>query len=242
MTDMMKQDHWRSLIAEILQAGTISIPHSLLKFYRRLQLNETQTMLIIQLLAFRQRDGKTFPTVYELEEIMAINGKKVAQHLQELVTKRYINIIEETDENGLRATRYDFQPLYEKLAACCVQEMGQHLEQAEEKRETGMVTTFEQEFGRPLSPMECELLVKWLEEDKLSDELILAALKEAVFAGKLNFKYIDRILFEWKRNRVQTVEQAKQHALQFRKKGAIYQAADKQQQTDDFPFYNWLKS
>ena len=115
-------------------------------------------------------------------------------------------------------------------------------DQIEEERETGFVTKFEREFGRPLSPMECEILVKWLDEDKLSDDLILAALKEAVFAGKLNFKYIDRILFEWKRNRVETVEQAKQHASQFRKKGALYQSSGQKRQVDDFPFYNWLQS
>lgn len=238
----MKHDHWRELIVETLQSGNVNIPHGLLKYYKQLQLNEAQAMLLIHLLSFRQHDGKTFPTVYELQERMALSGQEVVEHLRQLVGKQYITIVEETDENGLRSSRYDFQPLFGKLADCCLQEMGQYIDRAEDERETGLVTKFEREFGRPLSPIECELLVKWLEEDKLSDDLIIAALKEAVFAGKLNFKYIDRILFEWQRNRVQTVEQAKQHALKFRKKGAIYDAPEKKQQTDDFPFYNWVKS
>lgn len=238
----VKHDQWRDLIVETLREGSVNIPHGLLKFYKQLKLNEEETMLLIHLLAFRQREGKTFPTIHELQERMAVAKKDVANHLRQLVSKQYIAILEETDENGLRSTRYDLQPLFEKLADCYMLQMGQRIDRMEEERETGLVTKFEQEFGRPLSPMECEILVKWLEEDKLSDELILAALKEAVFTGKLNFKYIDRILFEWKRNRVQTVEQAKQHAFKFRKKGAIYEATDKKQQPDDFPFYNWVKS
>lgn len=238
----MKHNHWRRLIVESLQAGTVNIPYSLLKFYKQLKLNEAEVMLLIHLLSFRQLEGKTFPTVYELQERMTVAGNDVVEHLRQLVGKQFIEIVEETDENGLRSTRYDLQPLFERLVDCYLKQFGQHIDQMEEERETGLVTTFEREFGRPLSPMECEILVKWLEEDKLSDDLILAALKEAVFTGKLNFKYIDRILFEWKRNRVQTVEQAKQHALKFRKKGAIYETADKKQPTDDFPFYNWVKS
>lgn len=241
MTDN-KRDHWHDLIVKTIQSGTINLPYSLLKYYKRLQLNETETMLIIHLFAFRQHDGKTFPTMYELAERMTVSSKDVAQHLQALVAKQYITMVEEVNENGLRATRYDLQPLYEKLATCYLQDVGHHLEQEDENRESGMVTTFEQEFGRPLSPMECEMLVKWLDEDKLSDELILAALKEAVFAGKLNIKYIDRILFEWQRKNVKSVEQAKQHALQFRKKGSIYQANEQQQRSGEFPFYNWLNS
>lgn len=75
---------------------------------------------------------------------------------------------------------------------------------------------FEQEFARPLSPMEYETISSWIDEDRYSEELILMALKEAVFAGKLHLRYIDRILIEWSRNRVRTAEQAKEYAQRFR--------------------------
>lgn len=238
----MNQNDWRQLMVTSLQSGTVNIPYGLLKFYKQLNLSEAEAMLLMHILSFREIEGKTFPTVHELQERMSVPAKDVVKYLRELVKKQYIAIVEETDENGLRGSRYDVQPLFEKLADCYIQQMGARVIQKEEQREAGLVTKFEQEFGRPLSPMECEILVKWLEEDRLSDELILAALKEAVFTGKLNFKYIDRILLEWKKNNVNNVEQAKQHALKFRKKGSIYQSTEKRQHTDDFPFYNWLKS
>ena len=49
--------------------------------------------------------------------------------------------------------------------------------------------------------MELETISGWVDADRYPDELILLALKEAVFAGKLHFRYIDRILLEWSRNR-----------------------------------------
>lgn len=89
------------------------------------------------------------------------------------------------------------------------------------KQEGELYQQFEQEFARPLSPIEAETLSMWLDEDKHSAELISAALREAVVSGKLNFRYIDRILFEWKRNSIKTVEEAKAHSERFRKKARL---------------------
>ena len=75
---------------------------------------------------------------------------------------------------------------------------------------------FEKEFGRPLSPMECETISGWLDQDRYPEELILLALKESVFAGKVHFRYIDRILLEWSRNRVKNAQDVKQYAQKFR--------------------------
>ena len=58
-----------------------------------------------------------------------------------------------------------------------------------DKEERNLFTIFEKEFGRPLSPMELETISGWVDADRYPDELILLALKEAVFAGKLHFRY-----------------------------------------------------
>ena len=83
-------------------------------------------------------------------------------------------------------------------------------------RRKDLFTVFESEFARPLSPMEYETIVNWLDQDKYSDSLIMTALKEAVFAGKVHFRYIDRILMEWQRNRITTPEEAKAYTERFR--------------------------
>lgn len=79
-----------------------------------------------------------------------------------------------------------------------------------------LFSIFEKEFGRPLSPMECESISGWVDEDRYPEELILLALKESVFAGKVHFRYIDRILLEWARNRVKNAQDVKAYSQKFR--------------------------
>ena len=79
----------------------------------------------------------------------------------------------------------------------------------------------------------------WLDEDHHDADIIKSALREAVISGKLNFRYIDRILFEWKKNGVKTIEQAKSHGQKFRS----YQKSNPKEpevKKEPLPFYNWL--
>ncbi len=57
---------------------------------------------------------------------------------------------------------------------------------------------FQKELVRSLSPTEYEYINNWLERG-LSEDLIIGALKEAVLSGAKNFRYIDRVLFDWQK-------------------------------------------
>lgn len=57
--------------------------------------------------------------------------------------------------------------------------------------------SFEREFGRTISPMEFEIVNDWISQG-FKIELIELALKEAVYHGAKNFKYIYKILLSWK--------------------------------------------
>ena len=70
-----------------------------------------------------------------------------------------------------------------------------------------LVETFQQELGRLLTPFEIEDLTKTIQDDKTSPELVTAALREAVFNGKVNWKYIQAILRNWRREGITTVAQ-----------------------------------
>lgn len=153
------------------------------------------------------------------------------------------------EERGIQFERYNLSGLYAKLGQFLAKESeeeagkektaGSHIKgigevgldtfnrfntpapsKAEpEQEERNLFSIFEKEFGRPLSPMELETISGWVDQDRYPDELILLALKEAVFAGKVHFRYIDRILLEWSRNRVRTVQDAKAYTQKFRNMG-----------------------
>ncbi|MNV78427.1 DNA replication protein DnaD [compost metagenome] len=93
--------------------------------------------------------------------------------------------------------------------------VGKGIDPAEEETPS-LFVVFEREFGRPLSPMEFETIAGWLDQDRYPEELIRLALKESVFAGKVYFRYIDRILLEWSRNRVKNAQDVKAYSQRFR--------------------------
>ena len=70
-----------------------------------------------------------------------------------------------------------------------------------------LVETFQQELGRLLTSFEIEDLTKTIQDDKTSPELVTVALREAVFNGKANWKYIQAILRNWRREGITTVAQ-----------------------------------
>ncbi|WP_409346655.1 DnaD domain protein [Paenibacillus sp. MBLB4367] len=220
---MSKKDEGKLLEAGMLAAfreGNAAVPLLLLKYYARLKLSDSEAMLLIHLLAFVDKEKKDFPTIEEIQSRMASDPDHVIRLLQKLMKEGWINIDEHSDPvTRIRYERYNLTGVYAKLAACGAEELMREREQdkfALLQQNNDLFTVFEKEFARPLTPMELETIANWLDKDGYREELIVAALKEAVFAGKVHFRYVDRILLEWSRNRVTTTEQAKEHAQRFR--------------------------
>lgn len=233
-----------------MKEGYLSVPNLLLKMYRKLGLTDLQTMLILHIISFQQKEDKWFPTVHELQERMSTHPDEVIRALQLLVQRGWLEIQESEDENSIRYEWYDVDPLYEELCSVTIQDYLDEtaslnsLDWLQQLDESSLFTTFEREFGRPLSPMECESMSQWVEQDGYSEELVLAALKEAVFAEKLSFRYIDRILLEWEKKGVKTAEQAKELAASFRnhQKGPASHGGSKSfTKPLNTPLYNWLE-
>lgn len=201
--------------------GEVSIPMLLLTSYSSLKLTELEVMLLIHLIAYTEKEKKEFPTLEELQERMSASPDQVVRSLQKLVKDGFVGIDEESEPiTGIRFERYNLEGLWIKLASYWVEQLKRDPELHEPINQTSggddLYSLFEQEFGRPLTPMELETITGWLDKDQCPEELILVALKEAVFAGKIHFRYIDRILLEWRRNRISTADQAKEHTRRFR--------------------------
>lgn len=80
-----------------------------------------------------------------------------------------------------------------------------NLKDANQKKTTNNIyDVFQRELVRSLSPIEYEYINNWLEKG-LSEELIIGALKEAIISGAKNFRYIDRILFDWQKKGYQSM-------------------------------------
>lgn len=78
------------------------------------------------------------------------------------------------------------------------------------KTNDDVFSTFEKEFGRPLSPMEYEIIRAWIASG-MSEELLIGALKEATFNDVRNLRYIDKILLEWANKGFKTMDEVNNH-------------------------------
>ncbi|WP_226579251.1 DnaD domain-containing protein [Halobacillus litoralis] len=212
------------------------VPKQLLTNYQQLKINETELVMLLQIHRFRS-EGNGFPTPEELANHLSISSQECSRVLRSLIQKRLMTIEQNHNENQVLNESYSLEPLWEKLFAVTPVRTT-----TDTKYDENIFPLFEQEFGRPLSPFEIETINIWLDEDEQTPALIKAALREAVLMSKLNFKYIDRILGEWKRKGVQTVEQAREQGKQFRQGQQGSKSPKQERKKRDISlYYNWLE-
>lgn len=217
-------------IQDILK-DQLSIPSQLLISYTSLNLNEKELVVILQLHRFISQNIY-FPTPEDLIKHLTITEEECANILRKLIQNDLLSIEQINNENNQLSEIYSLNPLWDKLFT----------EQPVEQPADGTIfILFEQEFGRPLSPFEIETINVWLDEDKMEPSLIKAGLRESVLMGKLNFKYIDRILREWKRKGIQSVDEAREASKSFHSKQSQRNNTQPTQKRDTSFYYNWLE-
>ena len=147
---------------------------------------------------------------------------EISELLQGLINKEVINLEQINDQEGKISNFYSLKPLYKKIDALFEQEqlsrkqsssnrISQPLDYENQDPLQLTVRQFEIEFGRLLSPIERQEIAAWINEDHYDPEVIKLALREAILAQVYNFKYVDRILLNWQRHNLTTVEQVKNY-------------------------------
>ncbi len=111
--------------------------------------------------------------------------------------------------------------------------------EAKEEVKVDIFRTFEKELGRTMSPMELELINGWLISGT-SEEMILGALKEAVYNGVNNFRYIDKIIYEWERKGFKTMDDVNNHMKNRREEKVKDKAILKKEQ--EIVEFDWLNN
>lgn len=225
---------------QFMQGGTVFLPVYLLRHYKDIGLNEAEFTLLLHLQSFIER-GNSFPTYEELAKQTTMTNEQCAYLLRKLIQNGYLIIKNGKTEEDILFEQFSLESLWEKLYLLLYKEKKKQDGMEKQNQEATLYQTFEKEFGRPLSPFEVETLSMWLDNDQQTPEMILVALKEAVLSGKVNFRYIDRILFDWKRNGIKTPEEAKEQGRKFRLHQKQKREISKEQPKKDLPFYNWLE-
>ena len=202
-------------VKELLIQGDIKFPRLLLNNYRNFNITEIELVILIYLINLD--DLEFNPNLISKE--LNIPLEDIMMNIDNL-TKNNIIKIETKKVGNIRKDIINLDNLYDKLLYTIITE-------EKEEKETDIFTTFESEFGRTLAPMEYEIINSWL--DMYAKDIIVAALKEAVYNGVFKLNYIDKILFEWQKKGIKSVKDIEKKS--FKKKEEKKELYD----------YNWLE-
>lgn len=203
-------------IVEVLKRKNYQVSESLLFNYKKLNITDSELIVLIYIL--NQTKNIYNPKQISIDLNMDMNS--VLELVFSLQEKGILNI-EISKIDGISNEIINLDLLYEKLALSI---------DTKEEDKSNIYTIFEEEFGRTLSPMEYEIINAWKEMGN-TEELITLALKEAVYNGANNLRYMDKIIYEWNRKGIKTKEDVEKNRKEFKKKN--------EKNTELFE-YDWL--
>lgn len=177
----------KKLLELIDNKNHFTVDRCVLKCARQIKLDTNSLILLIYLL--NGQDNEIFDYKKILNDL-DFNEKELLDAISILKDKKILSITMEKNAEGILEERLNLSSFYEILTSKILDE------DTENTNEKDLYDNFEREFGRTLSPMEYDIINSWIEAG-MSKELIIYALKEAVFNGVSNLRYIDKILFEW---------------------------------------------
>lgn len=187
-----------SKLIEIFKNGHLVIPLFLFKNYKKLKLELNEFIFLMYIYGLGNKISFN-PNKFcddlnlELMEMMTL--------VSNLTDKGFLKVEVVKNEKGIMEEIIILDGFFDKLNLLTIEEVVK-----EDKIDIENSTIFElieKEFGRTLSSMEYEIIKAWLEQG-FSEDLIKEVLKEAVFSGVSNLRYMDTILYEWSKNGIKT--------------------------------------
>lgn len=174
------------------------------------------------MLTYFDNDYNSFLNIEDVSKNLGLTLDEAYKIFNNLISKKLIIIESTKDLEGRMIERVSLDNFYDMIVE----------EKVEEKKETKKVdiySHFESEFGRTITSIEYEIINAWLEKG-YSEELILGALKEAVYNNVKNLRYIDKILYEWGKKGFKNMSDVSIH---------LENREEKEEKKELFD-YNWL--
>lgn len=212
-------------LEEILREKPIILPRYLFNYYVRLGITTEELIILIFVI---DRGDKAEYNPEAISTALSIDKYKVMELLNSLSEKKIISIVVEKNKDGKREEYISLDLMYKKI-------MNTILNKKESKTfDNGDIfSIFESEFGRTISSMECQIIKGWI-DDKFSHELIMEALKEAIYNGATSLKYIETILYNWRKKGYKNKEDIREA------KNKYYENKKAEREEKEIFYYDWL--
>ena len=146
-----------------------------------------------------------YDQVFDVKKIMkatCLKEEDVLIAFDSLLNKGIITLSSSKNESGKIYDKVSLENLYKDIKSDS---------EPKDNPEDFMVT-FQKNYGHNLTSMDFELIKAWLDSG-FSEELILGALQEAIYNKVYSLKYIDKILFTWKKKGLNTMKDVNNHLM-----------------------------
>ena len=197
------------------------------RYDNRLKPNEK--LLYGEISALSNKYGECFATNSYFSELYETSKETASRWISHLVELKYITIDftykNESKEIDKRIIKIGTLPIDKKINTYCQNNQEgidkkikdnntsiNNISTSSSIEEKNLFDFIQENFGRTLAPIEYEEIKTW--ED---NELTRYAIKQAVLNGKYGIKYISKILYEYQKNNVTTVQQAQQREFDYQK-------------------------
>lgn len=191
-----------------LKEKPIIIPRVLLTNYSKLNITAEELIVLIYLM------DKGNNIIYDINlfvKELSLTKRKVIELINNLVEKNILNITINKNIDNVSEEYLNLDMLYRKITNIILDK-----ELPSSTNNEDLFTIFEKEFGRTISPTEYEKINSWLNED-IDKTLIVEALKEAVYNSTTSLRYIETILYSWKKKGIKTKEDVNKERIRYKK-------------------------
>ena len=169
----------------------ISFRLALLDSYKKLGLNENETMVIL-LIDYLLSQGNSLITSDLLSLKMTLQPEEIDGILVELLNKKYLSY--KTEEGKLVTSIENIRKIvYSEIKKTLTWEVKKESVQKDESLISDLYSLYEDKASQPLSPLEKDTIVSWLKNGYSEEEIKNAVLDTARFK-KLTIREVERTL------------------------------------------------
>lgn len=194
----------REKLIEIFKSRNFVVPLYIFQLREKFSLPFEEFIFLIYLSNFEERFVFD-PTKLASEFGLSLNDVMI--YTDHLVEKGFLEMAVSKNDKGIMEEYLSLRLFYEKLSQFLVEDMVDS-ERIQNQEKKTIYDKISDGFARPISSIEREIIASWV-ENGFSEELILAALKETVFNGISNLRYMDKILHTWNKKGLKTLDDIK---------------------------------
>ncbi len=216
-----------SKLIDIFKNGNIVVPLYLLKNYKELNVEMDEFIFLMYL--YNLGDKFLFdPNKFSND--LGIDTTSIMNYIGVLTEKKLIRVEVIKNDKNVMEEIISLDDFYNKITCLTIGEVTKD----KDNSNSNVFELIEKEFGRTLNSNEYEIIKAWL-DDNYDEELIIEALKESVRNNVSNIRYMDKILYEWNKKGINTIDDV----LKMRNKHSDKEEKDIEIDTEIFD-WNWL--